>query len=236
MQEELSQLQKVLEENPNQGRIARDILQDRIARTLARLAILEKIELRRLRRKSRRERIIEIVRVPSKRIRRTLAHPGPRNIADLVKSQYHTYLRWRTAKSLGAQIPSSGSIRGTSLTKTYQRQGLFERDKKLRLQTLNEKYGNMTWGADLMVGILEDIGRLTPEDLQDIRTSRPKICKTRRSRKDARRETRTQWRAVLERFTLLHPTVTPSPTSQIDAPSLGGGFWKSMKDFLGFGL
>jgi hypothetical protein len=94
MQEELSQLQKVLKENPNQGRIAREILQNRIARTLVRLAMLEKIELRRIQRKSGR---VKVLRIPSKRIRKYSTPPGPTDLADLIKYKHKKYLTWYTA-------------------------------------------------------------------------------------------------------------------------------------------
>jgi hypothetical protein len=45
---------------------------------------------------------------------------------------------------------------------------LFERDKRLRLQTLSEKYGNMTWGADLIVGVLEDVVEKSLEDMEKL--------------------------------------------------------------------
>ena len=176
MRGELSRLQKVVDGNPNLGEIRHKELSKRITRTLTRFNVLEKIEQRRVQRERRHLRVRRIPskrfrkvagldRIPSSSIRKVMANPGPVHLADQADHMRKWYLRC-AARSRGIQIPGPGSTPRSSLPKTNQTHGLFAGQMKMRLQTLSEKYGNMTWGADLMVEVLEDVVEKSLEDAE----------------------------------------------------------------------
>jgi hypothetical protein len=197
MRNELSKLKQLVNGQPYTGE-----LRDRIVNTLQRLKHLQSHQIRKER---WGRRYWKIYRLPTKRIRRYYNETPPfriRRINPGVK-----LLRIRRYKA--GEDP---------------RQKVFDKWKRVKLQTLQEKYGGMAFGADMMVGVLEDMEKARREEAR-AKKSKAEIKRLKEESKELRKQFRTLRRKNKGRARHTDPAVTAT-TSR---PYLHGGLWANFK-------
>jgi RecJ-like exonuclease len=109
---------------------------------------------------------------------------------------------------------------------------VFDKWKRVKLQTLQEKYGGMAFGADMMVGVLEDMEKVRREEAK-AKKSVAEIKKLKEESKALRKQFRKLRRKNKGRTRHVDPAVTAIPTTS--GPYLHGGLWANFKELFKVG-
>jgi hypothetical protein len=205
MLNELSELKKLVNGQPYTGE-----LRDRIVHTLQRLKHLQSHQMRKER---WGKRYWKIYRIPTERIRRYYPEVPPFRIERYKSDASEFTIRRYDA----GEEP---------------RQKVFDKWKRVKLQTLQEKYGGIAFGADMMVGVLEDMEKARREEAR-AKKSKVEIEKLNEESKELRKRFRKLRRKKKGRKRFSEPAVTAMPPPGM--PYLHGGLWANFKELLKVG-
>lgn len=220
MLSELSKLEKLVKEQPDTAR-----LRDRIVNTLQRLKHLQSLQIRKERWGTKYKKIFNL---PSMKTRIWLVPISAAN------SQLDKALVMHHHLAGDRKVASRIGVRRITSSKDDQRQKVFNKWKRVKLQTLQEKYGDMAFGSDMMVGVLEYMEKArdkkaSKQSLAEIKALQQRSKSLRKEFKNLRRTSKGM-RHQGKGYTDAAVTVIPTPNS----PNLYGGLWASFKELLKF--